>query len=318
MSIVIITPGRQPLLWKEAIMQTNPGIEVFFHDESFDPGKALFALAWNHPHGIFSRFPNLKCISSMGAGVDHLLSDPDIPPKVDIVRIVDPLLASDMYEFVLSLTMAWLRKLHHYAGNQRETVWEKKRYARISDITIGIMGTGSIGQFVATELGRIGFRVLGWGRTPLLQEPEISSEPGPPFKRYWGSDQLPEFLQQTNLLVCLLPLTNETRGILHSELFSLLPDGAAVINLGRGGHVADQDLIGALDSGHLSAAFLDVFNEEPLPPEHPFWHHPKIHISPHIASLTDPLSVAPQIVENYLRMLNGETLLNMVNRSLGY
>lgn len=309
MALVIVSETLHLQPWIAALKKADPQVEVLTHQEVKDPGQVEFALAWNHRPGIFREFPGLKTISSMGAGVDHLMKDPDIPQHIRIVRIMDPLLSQDMYEFVLTLILSRMKNLHLFQEQQQQTVWKKKRYLRMEQVGIGIMGTGVIGHHVATALLKVGFNVSGWSRT--------EGQPAG-YRKFFGQGQLKDFLNKADILVCLLPLTPETRGILNREHLSMLPAGAWVINVGRGGHLVDEELIEVIDSGHLDGASLDVFREEPLPPQHPFWNHPKIHITPHNASLTDPDSVAPQILENYYRTLRGEALLNLVNREAGY
>lgn len=309
MTLAIFSNVHKVKPWVDALKEAGPEIEVITQDQIKDKQRVLYALAWNHPRGIFREFPNLKCISSMGAGVDHIMTDKDIPGQIKIVRIVDPLLSQDLAEFSLSVVMNHMRGLTGYRLKKEQKLWKRSRYKRITDIKIGIMGTGVIGNHVATFLQSCGFTVSGWGRSP--------GSPGA-YKRYHGADQLKDFLAEINVLICLLPLTPQTRGILNRNTLAMLPQGAFVINLGRGGHVVDQDLISFIDSGHLSGASLDVFEEEPLPVEHPFWSHPAIEITPHMASITAPESVAPQVVENYRRAINGQQLLNQVKREQGY
>lgn len=309
MPIVIVSDFANPEPWINALKKADTEVEVHILEQVKDRSKVEFALAWNHPPGIFKEFPALKTISSLGAGVDHLLKDPDIPAQINIVRIIDPQLSQDMFEFALAVIMSRLKNLHHFRENQLQKVWKKKRYLRMDQVMIGIMGTGVIGHHVASNLQRVGFSVSAWSR----------SEGQPTaYKKYSGGKQLENFLQNTDILICLLPLTPDTKGILNKKHLGMLPKGAWVVNLGRGGHVMEPDLIEMLDNGHLAGANLDVFAEEPLPEEHPFWGHPKIFITPHIASLTDPESVAPQIIENYRRTMQNEPLLNLVDRKKGY
>ena len=309
MPVVIVTDFANPEPWINALKKADPEVEVIMHDDLQDRSQVEFALAWNHPPGIFMTFPNLKTISSMGAGVDHLLKDQNIPAQVNIVRIIDPLLSQDMYEFALAVIMNRMKNLGLFRENQQQKIWKKKRYQRIADARVGVMGTGIIGNHVAENLAKVGFSVSGWSR----------SEGQPtPCKKYFGQNQLEAFLNNTDILISLLPLTPETRGILNKNTLGMLPAGAWVVNLGRGPLLVDEDLINLLDSGHLAGANLDVFHREPLPEDHPFWLHPKVNITPHIASLTDPESVAPQIIENYRRTLQNQPLLNPVDRKKGY
>ena len=309
MSLVIFSKVHKVQPWIDALKDLAPDIDVITYDKIQDKNKVLFALAWNHPKGIFKEYSNLRCISSMGAGVDHIMSDPDIPEQVRIARIVDPLLSQDLAEFALALIMNHMRGLTNYRLLQNQKTWKKHYYKRISDVSVGILGTGAIGDHVAKFLLATGFSVTGWGKNPGNQKE---------YKRFHGTDQLDEFLRTPDILICLLPLTPETHGILNKGNLSKLPQGAFLINLGRGPHVVDQDLIEMIDNGHLAGASLDVFDHEPLPEEHPFWSHPAIHITPHVASLTTPGSVAPQIIDNYRRAIKDEELLNVVDRKKGY
>jgi glyoxylate/hydroxypyruvate reductase len=309
MALMIVSPAKHPDAWIQALRQAAPGIEVLTRHEVGDPTSVTFALAWSHPPGIFAQYPNLKCISSMGAGVDHLLRDKDIPKHIPIVRIIEPKLSHDMFEFALAVIMNRLRGLTHYRQNQQQHYWKKQQYLNMADVRVGVMGTGVIGNYVAEQLQKTGFNVHGWSRS---QGKETS------YPKFHGVEQLQEFLSQSNILICLLPLTTETQGILNRNNLQELPKGAWVINLGRGGHVVDEDMIHLLNSGHIDGANLDVFREEPLPEAHPFWKHPKIFITPHIASLTTPESVAPQVVDNYFRALEGRPLLNVVDHEKGY
>jgi len=309
MTVVIVSDFANPQPWINGLKKADPEVEVIMHDELQDRSKVEFALAWNHPPGIFMQFPNLKTISSLGAGVDHLLKDPDIPSHINIVRIIDPLLSQDMFEFALAVIMSRLKSLVHFRENQHKKVWKKKRYLRMDQVRVGVMGTGVIGHHVASNLLRIGFSVSGWSRS--------QGQPAA-YKKYFGQNQLKAFLNNTDILISLLPLTPETHGMLNKNTLGMLPQGAWVVNLGRGPLLVDGDLIILLDAGHLAGANLDVFHQEPLPENHPFWAHPKVYITPHVASLTDPESVAPQIIENYRRTLQKQPLLNLVNRKKGY
>lgn len=307
--MLIVSPGKKLDAWVQAIHRADPGIRVLQPAEVENTGEVTFALAWKHPQGFFLDYPNLRCISSFGAGVDHILEDPHIPPDVQVVRIVDPLLSQDMLEFALAVCMKRLRGLTLYRQKQDKGLWKKAPYLRMADVGVGIMGTGMIGHHVAEGLAKTGFRVSGWSRTPGRQGS---------YRKYQGQEQLADFLHGSDILICLLPLTPATRAIIDQHLLAQLPPGAYVVNLGRGTHVVDQDLIDVIDSGHLSGAHLDVFEPEPLPPGHPLWAHAKIDITPHVASLTSPGSVAPQLAENYHRLREGRPLMNLVSREAGY
>ncbi len=309
MSLVIICPDRNKDYWIRAFNKTDPSVEVLTEDQVIDNSSVIYTLAWKQPPGIFNRYPNLKCVSSLGAGVDHLVEDPHIPEEIDIVRIIDPVLSGDLFEFALAVIMNRLRSLTGYKIRQVRKEWKKSLYMRIEDLRIGIMGTGKIGNHMATKLSGMGFNVCGWARTKGKEEV---------YKKYAGQEELDSFLQKINMLICVLPLTKSTKGILNRENLQKLPEGSYLINLARGPHLVDDDLISLLDSGHLSGASLDVFHSEPLPPGHPFWSHPDINLTPHVASITDPERVSDQIIENYHRVKKGEKPLNIVSRKLGY
>lgn len=306
MSVLIISPGRDPEVWVKELKNQHPGMNIHVYPESHDREKVEYAVTWKHPRGVFKNYPNLKVIASMGAGVDHIISDPDIPEDVIITRIVDEQLRVDMSDFVLALVMNHLRNIsdHHCSKS-----WETKSYSRPKDQKVGIMGMGVLGTGVAEKLLINGFRVSGWSKSPKqLQEIET----------YSGDQQLETFLNDLDILVCLLPLTSETENILNKELFQKLPKGAYLINVARGQHLIENDLLEMVNTGHLSGAALDVFRQEPLPEDHPFWKNPEILVTPHIASVTDPRKVAEQLAENYERMTEGEELKNVVAREKEY
>ncbi len=309
MAIVVVCDFDNLEPWINALKEVDPSVDIIKINEVKDKSSVGFVLAWNYPHGLFRKYPGVKTISSMGAGVDHLVNDPLLPENINIVRIVDPRLSQDMFEFALAVIMNRLRQLTQFRENQMRGIWKKKRYLRISNIRVGIMGTGAIGNHLATKLHNAGFKVAGWGRT--------AGKPAD-YKKYHGQEQLPDLLKSSDLLICLLPLTPATKDILNKNNLRMLPRNAWLVNLGRGEHVVDEDLIELLDSEHLDGANLDVFREEPLPEVHPFWKHPKIFITPHLASLPFPESVAPQIIDNYHRTMENKPLLNMVDRQLGY
>ena len=309
MAIVIASDIKNLKPWISALNKVDPSVEVTTMDEVRDKSAIEFILAWNYPHGLLRKYPRLKTVASMGAGADHILNDPYLPENVNIVRLADPGLSQDMYEFTLAAIMNRLRSLTRYRENQMQGIWKKTLYCRISDVTIGVMGTGAIGNHIASGLHTAGFRVSGWKRT---------AAPSGLYKIYHGNDQLESFFSNAGILICLLPLTAETEGILNKQNMQMLPKNAWIINLGRGGHLVEEDLVELLDSGHLDGANLDVFRTEPLPPGHPFWNHKKIFITPHIASIPVPGSVAPQILENYRNTIENKPLKNKVNRQRGY
>ncbi len=309
MSLLIISPTRDTKSWVKAIKELDENIPIFVFPEPQNVDLVEFALVWNHPYGSLKKYPNLKCISSMGAGVDYLLKDTELPDNVFLTRIVDPELSKTMFEFILAIIMNHLRDLTHFKQLQFENTWKPSIYKRIEDVRIGIMGFGEIGYYVAERLLNIGFSVKAWSQ---------SIKPNSKTEQFVGENELKPFMQSTDILICLLPSTPKTRGLINKKVLQFLPKGASLINVARGDIIVESDLIEILDSGHIKTASLDVFENEPLPSSHPFWKHNKIDITPHVASLTNPKTVAPQIVENYWRMKNSEKLLHEVSREKGY
>ncbi|GAA4437510.1 glyoxylate/hydroxypyruvate reductase A [Pontibacter saemangeumensis] len=309
MSIMIITQRKEIAPWVKALQERRPALEIRVYPDGGNYDDVTFALAWNHPLGAFREFRNLKCIASMGAGVDHIMKDPDLPEDAVITKVTDENLTNDMAAFTLGLVLQHVRGLSEYEAQQRQHIWRRKAYKRAEDVTVGVMGMGVLGAHVARVLRQTGFRVNGWA---------TAAKPMEGIKVYAGEGELSAFLAQSDILICLLPLTKETAGILNRGTFGKLPKGAYVINVARGEHLVDEDLLYMLDAGHLSGASLDVFREEPLPAGHPFWRHPRIHITPHIASVTDPETVVPQILDNYDRLQRNEPLINVVSRQKGY
>ena len=308
MSILIVSPGRDPKVWVRELRLQLPDHDVYVwtEDLEIDKEKVDFAVSWKHPFGIYKDYPNLKVISSMGAGVDHITGDPDIPENIIVTRIVDEQLTVDMSAFVLALIMSYLKNISFHHCNE---TWEPKKYLKVDDVQVGILGLGILGSGLAKVLRKNDFKVSGWSNSEKKMDGVLT---------FHGDSQLPEFLKNTNILVCLLPLTPETDSILNMDLFQQLPKGAYVINVARGEHLVEEDLLEMVQEGHLSGASLDVFRKEPLPEDHPFWKEPKIMITPHIASITDPRKVVPQVVENYRRLKAGKELINVVPRDKGY
>ncbi|MCX2719588.1 2-hydroxyacid dehydrogenase [Lentiprolixibacter aurantiacus] len=309
MPIVIIRNDHKTMAWKEALLKADPELEIYAHDEEHDPERITMAIVWKPPHGVLSHYPNLGAIASFGAGVDFLFEENSLPEGVPITRVVDPVLAADMSEFVTAVILAQLKNLLVFKHIQPNKKWLPMEYRRISEVSVGIMGLGELGCRLAVDLVRFGFKVRGWARS----EKDIDK-----VSCFAGEQGLTSFLSGTDLLVCLLPLTPDTRGILNKGLFMKLPEGAYVINVARGGHLEEDDLLEVLEQGHLSGAFLDVFSREPLPEDHPFWQHPKIDMSPHVASVSDVNSVVPQLLDNYYRLQEGQPLKNQVSTSRGY
>ena len=308
MSILLVAHNRNLVPLKEEILSIDPNVDVEIWPDVSQPQRVQFAVAWNHPERGFGNYPNLKVVSSLGAGVDHLFSDPSLPEQVRITRIVAPSLSDQMSDYILASVLNLMRHTEHYVSMHQRSEWAPRQAFLKKDITIGIMGLGELGTHAARRLRDNGFRVTGWSRSPK----NLAGV------RTFTQNEFEEFLRQTNILVCLLPLTSETDGILSLELFKKMEKPAFLINVARGQHLVEEDLIYALDTGLITHAVLDVFEKEPLPDNHPFWNRKTITITPHIASVTDIAEAAAVIVENYKRLLSGMELLYEADRASGY
>lgn len=313
------TPPRPVLLfacegvdagaWRAEIDALQAQVEVRFWPDAGDPRDVTAGFAWGNPPGFWRRFPNLRAIFSLGAGVDTLLADRDLPTSAQVVRMLDDSMASDMSDFVRMCVTYHHRAMHEYAVLQAEGVWRSIRPPRNARRTVGVMGLGALGGRCALDLAAAGFAVRGWARRSRTL-PDIAT--------FTGEVEFEAFLAATEILVCLLPLTPETEDILSARVFSALPRGACVINVGRGRQLVDDDLLAALDSGHIAAATLDVFRVEPLPADHPFWRHPRITVVPHAAAFTHPDTAVPALAANLRRLLDGAPLAGVVDRTTGY
>lgn len=309
MSLLLIAPDRQMSSWEKAIHKIDPNIDVDIWPAIPNKERVQFAVCWNQPKHLLDSFPNLKAVSSLGAGADHLLSDVSLPESVEICRIVSPSLIQQMNEYIIGAVISIRRHFAGYIRQQDQQQWQAHNHGEVSGTRIGVMGLGAMGKPAARQLARMGYSVSAWSRT-LKDVQNVRCFAGP--------GQLVDFLQMVQILICLLPLTEETEGILNLELFKQLPSPGWIINVARGDHLVDEDLIYALDSNLLEGAWLDVFSEEPLPDKHPFWNRSNIIITPHVASITPREEAAKQIVENYKRALSGMDLNNAVDRVLGY
>ncbi|WP_299824778.1 glyoxylate/hydroxypyruvate reductase A [uncultured Pontibacter sp.] len=309
MSILIVNNSRWLNFWLDALKESRPDLKVHVYPYDGPPEEIEFAISWNHPLGAFKQFPNLRCIASTGAGVDHILRDPELPAGVQLTRVVDEDLTNDMATFTTTLVLSHVRGLFSYKVAEATQRWEPKTYQRPKDVKVGVMGVGVLGTETGRQLKALGFNVQGWAKSTK----NIESIPV-----FAGDAGLADFLATSNILICLLPLTKETANILNKTTLSKLPKGAYVINVARGEHLVDADLLEMIDSEHIAGASLDVFRTEPLPEEHPFWAHPKISITPHIASITNPASAVRQILANYDRLKQQKPLLNLVSLTKGY
>ncbi len=309
MSIAIFFDQWSPKRWTEALRKALPDTTIEIYPDITAPEEVTFALCWKPAEKVLVGFPNLKVVQSAGAGVDHITRTQTLSESMVLSRIVDEQLSEDMWEFLLAAVMTQLKNLPKYVDYQRQQTWKRQPYRGIQNTNIGILGLGVLGAYVAERFAELGFPVAGWSNSPK----NITG-----VDSHHGEAGRQELLSRTDMLINLLPLTSATENILDKNLLGTLKKEAFLINVGRGPHLVEEDLIALLDSGHLSGTLLDVFRQEPLPESHPFWQHPKIQVTPHVASVTNIESAVTQIADNYTRFHDGRPLLHTVNIGKGY
>ena len=311
--ILLAVTGFDETLWQAEIERMAPDLEVITNITD-DAADVEYAIVWKQRPNILSALPNLKVIFSAGAGVDHIFKDHTLP-DVPIVRVVADDLTNRMSEYIIWQALDHLRQGARYRKQQAGHVWlEDKAQPAADSVTVGIMGIGALGMDAAIKLKMIGFHVIGWSRNP-----KHNSE----IETFSGTEGLDDMLSQTDILVCLLPLTDETRGIIDAQLLSKLKrsgplGGPVLINAGRGGLQSEADILAALNDGSLIAASLDVFEQEPLADDSPLWSHPRVTVTPHAAAASNPLALIPHILKQIAAYERGETLENLVDRKAGY
>ena len=309
MALLFYADGEDRKSWTAALSAEIPGLDLRFWPDIGDPDDIEFALVWQPPRAMLATLPNLRAILSLGAGVEHILRDPELPRNVPIARLIDPGLRIGMVEFILMEVLRYHRREPEYRAQAARKEWKLLRQTLPANRKIGFLGLGHLGGACAAEFVRLGFDVAGWSRT----RKEL-----PGIQCHSGEDGMFAVLERSEILVNLLPLTEDTRDILDATTLGALPKGAVLINAARGAHLVDEDLIDALDSGHLSYASLDVYRTEPLPEDHPFWAHPKITVYPHAAAWTLPEAAAPVLADNIRRARAGEPLFGLIDRRRGY
>jgi glyoxylate/hydroxypyruvate reductase A len=313
-AILLAVTGLDPRPWEQRFRALAPQRDIRLWPQRLgDPADIAYACAWHAPRGLFARLPRLAAIFSLGAGVDHVVADPELP-NVPVVRIVDPDLTMRMTEYVVLHVLLHHRRQRLYDVQQRERVWREHEQSPASAVAVGLMGLGVLGRDAAAVLARLGFRVAGWSRTPKTLAG---------VETFNGDEGLDAFLQRTEILVCLLPATPATHGMLRLDLLRKLKrDGAAggayLINAARGALQVDADILAALAEGSLAGATLDVFATEPLPAESPLWRHPKVTITPHNAAFSDPHALAGNVLRQIERLESGLPLEYVVDPVLGY
>lgn len=294
--------------WLELLRAGLPG-ETFVTDRDADGREVDIALVANPPPGALQDLPRLALIHSLWAGVDKLLAEPTLPAHVPIVRMVDPAMNAAMAETALWAVLGLHRGFFAYGRRQREGVWRPHAQRRADEVSVAVLGLGQMGRAAASRIAAQGYRVTGWSTRPVaIEGVEV----------VWGEASLEPLLERSRIVVSLLPLTTATRGLFDARRLALLPRGASLVNLARGAQVVEADLLAALDAGHLRHAVLDVFATEPLPPEHPFWRHPRVTVLPHVAAMTDPRSAAAIVASNVAAFRRGDMPAPLVDRQRGY
>ena len=297
-------------VWHQWVQSELPEIDVRVYPDVGNENEIEYAVVWKHPHGILKRYPNLKAILSLGAGVDHILSDPDLPKDLPIVRLVDVKLTHEMCFHALHWVLHFHSDHFLYMKQQKDKKWQQQGSIQPEDRTVGIMGLGNIGRGIGESLIDQGFKVLGWGANQKSSLGDI--------KYFFGKVQLSDFLVKTNILINVLPFSKDTKNMLRKDELKFLPRGSFIINMGRGGIINETDLFYLLDEGHITAAALDVFEQEPLPTNNPLWSHPSVYITPHIAGQSNPKSSAKTIAENIRRIEDGKMPFPIYNITKGY
>lgn len=308
MALLFNIDDERGAVWQALFAQHAPDLDIRLWSTLDDPRDIRWFASWQCPPDLYTRLPNLEVVFATSAGVDQF--DPaNMPDGVQLVRMLDPGIARGIVEYACMAVLSQHRDLPMYLDHQRAGQWQEQPLQPASQRRVGVMGLGNLGQAVLEALAPFGFQRRGWSRS-LRQIDGVEC--------YAGAGQLNAFLGQCDILLCLLPLTSDTQGILNASTFAALPHGARLINLGRGGHLVETDLLAALESGQLSHAVLDVLKEEPPAADHPFFHHPNIWLTPHIGAMTSPESAFEGLLENIRRYQRGEPMIGAVEREKGY
>ena len=300
-------PGRAVDAWRAALAAALPEAQIAVWPEA--PANPDYTLVWRPPNELFTRCPPAKAVFNLGAGVDALLAIPTLQHGVPVFRLTDAGMAEQMGEYVTLAVLRAYRETDAYATQQREGRWQQRPRIAKDRFGVGLLGFGVLGQAIAAALAPFGFPLAGWSR---------KGKAVPGVKSFAGSDELLPFLAMARVLVCTLPSTPETTGILARNTLSQLPPGAHVVNIGRGELVVDADLVALLDSGHIASAALDVFRVEPLPPDHAFWHHPRVTVTPHVSAVTLISESVAQVAAKIRCLEKGEAVTGGVDRNRGY
>ena len=302
-----------PPAWVALGSQTfaSPAYQLFLHGkDEYKPEEIDYFVGFRPPQGFLKTLTKMKLVISFGAGVDGFLADKEFPRQIPLVRFTEPNLAFEMAQYCTLYSLSVHRSQHFFEAAQKEGVWRNRMMPRGTDKTrLGVLGMGEIGGKIAERLASFGFPVSGWSKT----RKQIAN-----VKSFAGAGELDAFLGQVDILSVVLPQTPETINLMDKAFFAKMPKGAWIINVARGTIIVDQDMVDALDSGQLGGAVLDVFRTEPLPADHPFWKHPKITITPHVAGITDPTMALAYVETTVKKWEAGEKLADIVDLDRGY
>ncbi|WP_419709815.1 2-hydroxyacid dehydrogenase [Pseudomonas sp. NFX224] len=308
MTLLFKVDDARGCAWKLLFETQAPDIDVRFWPDIGDPSQVRYFAAWQPPRQLHERFPNLEVIFATSAGVDQFDLG-ELPEHIKVVRMLDPGIAQGIVEYACFAVLSLHRQVPLYLHQQQARRWQDHLLTPATQRRVGVIGLGNLGVAVLQSLRAFDFQLHGWARSQKCIDG---------VQCHAGADQLEPFLNQCDILICLLPLTDDTRGILNARTLAALPRGASLINLGRGGHLKEDDLLQALDGGQLSHAILDVLNEEPPSPDHRFWQHPQIWLTPHIGAMTAPQSAFPGLLANIRRHQAGEPMQGLIKRDHGY
>jgi glyoxylate/hydroxypyruvate reductase A len=300
--------------WQQSLRAALPEARWLNRDQARAVADTVeVAVVANPPPGSLQGLPRLRLIQSLWAGVDRLLHDPTLPAGVPVARMVDPAMNASMAETALWATLALQRGFFGYAQRQREHRWQPQPLRRASELRVLMLGLGQMGLSAARRIAPQGYALSAWTLHPRPAPPDL-----PAMDCRAGAAALFELLPQADVVVNLLPLTPATHGLLDARAFAALPRGAGIVNLARGAHLVEADLLSALQTAQVGHAVLDVFHEEPLPPDHPFWSHPRVTVLPHVAAQTDPRSASLVVAQNVQSLLAGRPLAHLVRPDRGY
>lgn len=307
-NILFLSQVESPERWLPELSRLLPQ-DRFFTPDQFEPSAIDIALVARPQPGVVAKLGSLRLVQSLWMGVDGLLADPRFPRTTPLARLIDPGMVAAMVESVTAHVLDYHRHHYVYRAQKTERKWHRLPQYMTADRTVGILGMGELGGAVARRLLEFGFKVAGWKRRPA-QIPDVEC--------FNGSSGMADMLGHCQIVVSLLPLTQATRGVLNAAAFACMPRGGCIINVARGPQIVNADLLAALDSGQLAHAYLDVFEQEPLPADSPFWSHPCVSITPHTAALTEPRTAIPEVVANIERIRAGQPALHLVDFGAGY